>query len=307
MIKKKIPNLFIVGSAKAGTTSLYNYLKCHPDIYMCPIQDIAYFCTDIHKKSDLYHKKKKYYPYRTKKSYLNLFKKNRKVIGEVSRTYLISHDAPKKIYKFNQDAKIIILIREPIQMLYALHSIYLYYQNETICDFEKALKAEKERKKGKMIPPRVGFPGALYYSEIAKTSKYIKKYYKYFPKKQIMLILFDDLKKNPNKILNKVYEFLDVKPMNLKKFKTYNKNKKIRFVKIQSFIYTSHIKKKIRKLLPNSVKTNAKKIILNLISKNVKRPSLRKDLKRTLKKKFKKEVKALSGLLDIDLINLWDY
>jgi len=85
----KKPNLFIVGHPKSGTTALYNFLKQHPDIFMCPVKEPAFFCKDFIEESDLFHKQKSFYLdswSREQKVYLSLFAdvKSEKIIGECS-------------------------------------------------------------------------------------------------------------------------------------------------------------------------------------------------------------------------------
>src|SRR5687767_7533385 len=134
------PNFFIVGAPKCGTTSLYNYLK-----------EPHYFCTDFYKPSGL-----------TEDQYLELFApaKSEKRIGEGSTWYIYSEEARKGIKAFDPDARIIIMLRDPVAMMYSLHAQRLWLARENIQDFEEALDAESDRKEGRRLP-RYPFPVQL--------------------------------------------------------------------------------------------------------------------------------------------------
>ena len=140
------PSFFIVGAPKCGTTSLCKYLEQHPDIFIPSIKELYYFCTDSTGKKRA----------NTLEEYLSFFEGGKgKLCGEGSVWYLFSKEAASEIYKFNPEAKIIIMLREPVSLMYSLHSMHLANgSNEDILDFKLALEAEEDRKQGKRIPEK---------------------------------------------------------------------------------------------------------------------------------------------------------
>src|SRR6056297_944384 len=138
-MEKKTPNLFIVGAAKAGTTSLYHYLKSHGDVYFSPVKEPNYFSTDIktaeftsiYKRNvdvvpkDFYNKKPEKNIQlsfiRDENRYRNLFQwvNGKSVVGECSTSYLYSKEAAENIIKFNPKAKIIIVLRNPAERTFS--------------------------------------------------------------------------------------------------------------------------------------------------------------------------------------------
>ena len=131
------PNLFVVGAARSGTTSLWQCLKRHPMIFM-PEDEIckepAYFSI---KGRDLGYER-----------YIDVFqsaKKNHKYIGEASTAYLTDPTSSKQIYEFNPNAKIIILLRNPIDRAYSLYNWMVQEGYEYSESFKKGLKLENER------------------------------------------------------------------------------------------------------------------------------------------------------------------
>jgi len=116
MSDRKIwPNFFIVGAAKAGTTTLYSYLKMTNGIYMCPLKEPRFF----HNLDSQYRPKSNSVVDETK--YLKLFSgvKDEKAIGEATPNYLRDPETPGLIKKKVPDAKIIILLRDPIERAFS--------------------------------------------------------------------------------------------------------------------------------------------------------------------------------------------
>ena len=168
------PNFFIVGAAKAGTTSMHEYLCAHPDIFMPSGADLRltrnalkepyFFGSDL----DI----AEYWSIRDREQYLSLFVDagNAKRIGEASVWYLPSTEAASEIKQFNPNAKIIIMLRNPVDMVYSLHGQFLRSGNEDIVDFEEALNVQEDRRNGRRIPTSAHFPGGLQYTSIATFS-----------------------------------------------------------------------------------------------------------------------------------------
>ena len=127
------PNFFIVGAPKSATTSLHYYLGQHPDIFMSTEKEISYFFFNESKRN-----------VKGLKEYMKHFEdvKNEKVIGESTPAYLSSENAMKEIKEFSPKAKILISLRDPVEMLKSLHNQYLYNGDEKIKDFEKAISLE---------------------------------------------------------------------------------------------------------------------------------------------------------------------
>ena len=137
------PNFFIVGAPKCGTSALYEYLGAHPEIFMSPYKEPHFFGSDLQQR---------WRP--TKSQYFSCFAKARdeKRVGEASVHYLYSKCAAAEIKEFCPEARIIIMLRDPVEMLYSLHSQSIFSGNEVINDFEEALEAEADRKLGRRIP-----------------------------------------------------------------------------------------------------------------------------------------------------------
>src|SRR5579872_1954454 len=103
----KLPNFFLVGAMKSGTTSLYRYLNAHPQVYMSPIKEPNYFCSDfIPQPSDPAGKIVSW------DDYVRLFRAagNETAIGEASVVYLCSRCAAQEIHRVLPNSRILILL-----------------------------------------------------------------------------------------------------------------------------------------------------------------------------------------------------
>ncbi len=137
----KKPDFFIVGAPKCGTTSLYHYLAQHPDIFTPTIKESYYFCPDITAKI---HNKPKV---NSLEEYLSLFEDSHgKICGEASVLYLVSEVAAQKIKDFNPNAKIIIMLREPVSLMYSLHSMKVANGQMPVKDLKLAIEADLDKK-----------------------------------------------------------------------------------------------------------------------------------------------------------------
>ena len=207
------PNLFVVGAAKSGTTSLYNYIKDHPEVYLSPIKEPNYFNTELKlkdcrpeiKKSIYLHfdeyfdretlKEKHFACFDRKKDYLKLYRdvKEEKIIGEFSTSYLHSSKAAEEIYNFNADSKIIIMLREPVSRTLSHYQMDLnlgFNTNNILEDLKNDFNSTKK-----------GYCISNMYIDLSL-------YLDVFPKEQILFIKFEDLVKNNDTVLEKVYSFL---------------------------------------------------------------------------------------------------
>lgn len=306
----KIPNLFIAGLPRSGTSSLHSYLNQHPDIFMTSIKEPNYFAKDFQKESDSYHKKRLYFPYRTKDKYLGLYKKwkDEVIAGEASWTNLYSKLSAKRIHNFSPNAKIIITLREPVDFLYSYHSEATFALGEHISDFETALAAEDDRKKGKRLGKRVIVPSWLFYSEFIKYSDQVKRYFSVFDKSQIRVVIFDALTKKTAQNYINILEFLNVNQSFSPDFNTVNPNKVLKWPRLKRFVLDSpYFRKLLRFISSDDIYATMKNFYKNKIVTYEARPPLNPELRYELMTKFKMEVDKIGHLLNRDMIKLWGY
>ena len=226
----KNPNLFIVGAPKSGTTFLYHYLKQHPDIYFPDFKEPHFFGSDLIRRNGAYNL--------SLDEYQDLFKTDKKIIGEASTFYLFSQDAPEEIYNFNPKAKIIIMLRDLVDLVHSLHSQFVFSGDEVIEDFTQALELEDSRLSGNRIPNQTTVVNKLFYtSNILSLPRSIQSFIRYFGRENIKFIDLDDIKKNPKKVYFETLEFLNIDSnLNIPDFKIINKNKTYKSKTVRDFI-----------------------------------------------------------------------
>ena len=121
------------------------------------------------------------------------------------------------------------MLRNPVQMVYSLHSQLVYNGDEPLENFEKALDAEPDRRAGKQIPPFHKCPlESLFYSTVAKYHEQISRYKAIFPESQMHIIFFEDFNFNTELEYRKVLEFLNLDMVIPESFEVVNANKSSR-------------------------------------------------------------------------------
>lgn len=211
------PNFFIVGAPKCGTTALYHALLNHPEVclphsadpeqyWLC--KEPMHFCGDLGIVDWL--------RVADPGAYLSLFAHagEAKRIGEASAQYLFSTEAPRRIREFvGDEARIVIMLRPPVDWMRSWHHDCLRYAHETIGDFGKALAAEPDRARGERIPTGSGFGGCLLYRKQAHFSGYVARYFEIFGRERVKVALMEDLNRDPGALLNEIAAFLGITPL----------------------------------------------------------------------------------------------
>ncbi|MEN9870771.1 MAG: hypothetical protein RLZZ171_1759 [Cyanobacteriota bacterium] len=304
------PNLFIVGQPKTGTTALHQFLGQHPEIYMSSIKEPHFFCADFHLESDRAYGKQRFYDFRSESAYLQLFSKakNVKVAGESSTNYLYSQVAAEKIYNFNPDAKIIIVLREPAKFLYSLHSHYVKFTEENEPDFLTALALETKRKQEEALSPRVTSPSYLYYSQRVQYYQQVKRYCDRFKPEQIKVIIFEEFKSANERIFREVLEFLGVNPNFTPEYSAINVNKEVKFKAINNLINNPLAKSIFKNLLSQEFNDFVRdNVVEKLLWHQAPKAKIPEEIKLQLMQQYQPEVAKISELLQLDLLSKWGY
>ena len=199
------PNFFLVGAPRCGTTSMYTYLKQHPEIYLSVNKEPHFFGSDLSPMPGTL---------REEPLYLALFAGAGDCprVGEGSVWYLASAKAPYEIRAFAPDAKILVMLRDPVQLAYSLYGLYRRTGNEDLTTFEEALAAEPARREGRRIPPGAYFPEGLLYTDAAKNAAKLERYLEVFGRDNVHCVLFDDFVRETAAVYRGALDFLGVDP-----------------------------------------------------------------------------------------------
>ncbi len=291
------PNFFIVGAPRAGTTSMDEYLRQHPEIFVPYVKEAHFFGRDLTKIPHPFFVLQQ-------EDYLKLFRKARdyKAIGETSVMYLYSKTAAQEIKAFSPTAKIIIMLRNPVDMIYSHHSHLYWAGYEPIRDFAQALAAEPLRKQGIQVPPHANLREALFYRDTARYSGQIMRYIKIFGEENVHIVIFDDLKENLPGEYEKILSFLGVRKDFRPKFHIANANKEPRIPWLMPYIQNPpQVIQKLLGLLPHRMALLILQKAAALDTRMTSRPPMPSELRKRLIDEFVPEVERIEKLLKRDL------
>jgi hypothetical protein len=318
--KKPKPNFFIVGAAKAGTTSLYSYLYYHPEVFLCPIKEPHFFSTDI--RSDLFSKgykkrthlnidaylKRETLPrlhiafVEKESQYLQLFRdaKEKKAIGECSTGYLYSKNAARNIASFNPESKIIMILRQPVERAFSHYLMDLRQGLEVDGNtFVEAFEKDSAKLKKEWGTSHLYRELGMYHAQVAR-------YFEYFPKKNIKIFLFEDLLGDPRRVVRDICSFLGIDIGYADRCDVSNKGNPAaipRFPVMQRIAVGFGVSNYFSLIFPMELKKKIKNL---LFSKNKVNTFTHYDFHRLLRY-FENDIYLLSKLIDRDLNHWLEY
>lgn len=199
----RLPNLFILGAPKCGTTSLAHWLSEHPNVFMCSPKEPYFFSTDIKRPRAAY----------TFEQYKKLFLKaneNHLIVGEASTNYLRSKVAVPNILRYFPEAKFIVCLRNPCEMAISAHTQLVKTGRETVREFIKAWNLQEDRSKGKYIPWFTQEPSSFQYRQNCLLGEQVERLLSLVPKSSVHFVFLEDMTINPKQEYTKVLEFLNL-------------------------------------------------------------------------------------------------
>ncbi|HYO11768.1 MAG TPA: GrpB family protein [Thermoanaerobaculia bacterium] len=282
-MSRRRPNFFLAGAPRCGTTSMYAYLKQHPEIWVSVDKEPHFFGSDLTPQPGTI---------REEELYLALFAGagDRPRAGEGSVWYLSSRKAPYEIRDYAPGAKIILLLREPAQMAYSLYSLYCRTGNEDLPTFEGALAAEPERREGRRIPEAAYFPEGLLYTGAARSAEKVERYFEVFGRENVHCILFDDFVRDTAAAYRRTLQFLGVDPEFQAELDPGRASQRIRMLAIQQL-----------RQLPPELMRRIQFQKMKLHDAAGPRPPLAGDTAERLRALFAADVTRLGALLGRDL------
>ena len=203
-----MPNFFVIGAQKAGTTSLYHYLAQHPQIYMSPTKEPCFFNHEIHpdgkvKAQRFNNPGQRANRFDNIEEYRELFRgaKDETVIGEASPPYIYAPGTAERIKRYAPEAKVIAILRDPADRAYSafLHAVRI--GKEPTTDFARALLKEENR-------VRENWHYTFHYRSRGFYHAQLIRYYEAFQREQIGIWLYEDLRKDPAGLARSIYRFL---------------------------------------------------------------------------------------------------
>ncbi|MFW6016652.1 MAG: sulfotransferase domain-containing protein [bacterium] len=215
---RKLPDFIIIGVQKAGTSTLFEYLKLHPDLKVATTKEVHYY-------DEKYRRGKFYY-----KSFFPL-KNNKNLTGESSPFYFFHPRVPKRIFKDNPNVRLIVLLRNPVERAFSHYQHNLRKNREPIESFSEAIKNEEIRieEDRKLCCGNRSHSCYEYkhfsYLQRGKYSEQIEKWLHFFDINQFLFLKSEDFFEYPKSQLQRCYEFLGIRNIFPKEIKVYNAGK----------------------------------------------------------------------------------
>lgn len=313
------PNFFLAGAPKCGTTSLYDYLVTHPQIFLPTVKEPHYFSTDFPTYGYGWVRGTERWGQRLELSdYIGFFEEaspEQTVLGDCSVMYLYSEVAARNIFKFNPDAKFVLMLRNPVDVVHALHATFLKDCVEDEPDFEKAWRLQEARAAGRNLPPKrfCPEPALLQYGAIGRMGEQVERFLNVVPREQVRIYRFEDFIQVPGTVYRDVLSFVELPDDGRSEFPTINSNGVRRFPKLTRFIKRppfplNYVKYGVRACLHAAVGSNqAWRISESVSSSKKKRDPLSNDFRAELTGYFKSDQDLLNALLEetATTVSIW--
>jgi len=294
-----LPNFLIVGAARSGTTSLYNYLKQHPEIYMSPVKEPKFITAQFLRfplngigDGEIERNMVKSFD-----EYNKLFEnvRHEKAIGEASADYLYYFEnSIKYIKEFLGEVKIIIVLRNPVERAFSNY-LYLFKEGRERLSFEDALKSESERK-------RLNWEYMWFYKDVGFYYQQVKAYLKSFQK--VGIFLYDDLRNDASTLMKSMFNFLDAQTSFSPQMDvTYNasgipKNRLVYNFLTKSNFFKAALKPVMDSVLPVKRRSHT---IEKIKTHSLRKPSLLPQPREFLKNIYREDILRLQALIKRDL------
>jgi Sulfotransferase domain len=312
----RVPDFFIVGHQKCGTTALYMMLRQHPQIFMPEVKEPWFFGQELRASSRNGHSG--LLP-DTLDGYLSLFSGARpgQLVGEASPQYIRSDTAPGAIAEMRPDARIVVILREPASFLRSLHMQMLASHVETEKDFPKAIGLETARRQGKRIPRDSLSPPTLLYSDHVRYVEQLRRLYDAFAPEQVLVLIYEDFRRDNEATVREVLRFLQVddtatfepvetKPLKaVRSMRLHQLRRAIRKAKLHPAA-DGPLSRAIDAVAPQRLRSDALSSMFRNVAYVPPSPPS-EEFMLELRRRFKGEVVAASDYLGRDLVTLWCY
>jgi hypothetical protein len=311
--RQRVPDFFIVGQPKSGTTALYEMLGRHPQIFMPAGKEPWFFAEELHDRAP----PRPEGTAQTLEQYAALFARAapEQRVGEATALYLWSRTAAARIGEVRPDARIIAILREPASLLRSLHLQFVQTYVEVENDFARALALESERRAGRSLPRHGYWPQALLYSDHVRYVEQLRRYQEVFGREQMLVLIYDDFRRDNEATVARVLRFLEVDdtvpilPVEANptvRARSQRLNTLVHAVSVGRGPLSLAVKASLKAVVPQGLRRRALSATKrHLVFSQPQPPDER--VMAELRHRFRGEVEALSEYLDRDLVRLWGY
>ncbi len=309
----RLPDFFLVGHAKSGTTALHEMLAQHPRVHL-GLKEPRYFIPELRER-DI--PRPNTTP-QTLEQYRAWFAgaSPAQLIGDISPDYLWSRESARLIAEVAPQARIIAIFREPASFLRSLHRQRVRNYVEVEPDLKRALELEGPRREGREIPRDTYWPGALLYSEQTRYVEQLRRYEERFPDERMLVLIYDDFRRDSEGTARRILRFLELEENVPIAARDANPSVEVRSPRLHGAIRTllvadsgpvSAVKGSLKALTPMRARQRALKTVRKRLVYGTPIAGEDEDFMLELRRRLAPEVRALSEHLGRDLVSLWGY
>ena len=313
---RTLPEFFVVGHAKSGTTALHAMLAGHPQVFLPRLRETQFLARGPAERGRPTETEQGVRP-RTLDAYLALFDDARpgQRVGEISTAYLRTPETAARISALRPDAAVIAFFREPASFIRSLHLQLLQVGIETERDLGRALALEPERAEGRQIPPGCPWPAALLYSRHVDYSRQLRSYQQLFGAERVLALIYEDFRRDNEEVVRQVFRFLDVEESAEIQSSEANPTVRLRSRRAGALIdalttgrgpLARGVGSAVKAVTPARLRRGAMRAARRAVVDTAPPPAEER-LMAELRERFAPEVAATGELLGRDLAALWGY
>ena len=300
-MKHRLVDFFVIGVARGGTTSLYNYLQQHVGIFLPTVKECNYFSRVESLDKEAYESPlagKEYHMkiIRSETVYNELFltAESEQLKGEVSPSYLWDTNTASRIFEYNKEAKIIVSLRNPIERAFSHYLMHVHTGHEKAATFEEAITQERNATWG----------GGNMYLEMSMYFTQLKPYFDLFGKGQIRVLIQEEWTQHSGETMNDIFRFLGVTTMECERNEAaFNASKQLKNKGLLDVLRSEKIKNSLRKIVPEKARDKIKE---KLFYKDGPKATLDSSTYEELKAYFKEDIKQTEALTGLKLSEKWN-
>lgn len=286
-----LPNFLIIGAAKAGTTAMYWYLAEHPQVHMSPLKETNFFAYGEDNEGSLLYGDPELhrFPVRTLSDYEDLFAGagTAAAVGEASPIYLECPQTAERIRALLPESRIICGLRDPVDRAYSDYLMYLR---------NRGLRFDPERD---LTPHAMWARPDSHWMRIGRYHELLRRYYEAFPREQMHMFLFDDIKQDAKQVVQNIYRFLGVDATVLPDLETpHNVGGVPSSMAMEKLLTHRGLKATVEPWIPQRMANWVRRLRTSNLQAA---PVLPEELRRELSENFRDEILATGDLIEKDL------
>jgi hypothetical protein len=296
----RAPNTFIVGAPKCATTAMGEALARHPSLFMSPTKEPHHFGADLPAL--------RIRTLMPADDYVALFRgaTDETAVAEASVWTMRSAVAASEIATFEPRARILVMLRDPVEAVASLHGELCRAGVEDILDLRTALEAEDDRRAGHRIARGVERFGQLLYTDAVAFADQIQRFIAAFGPAALHVVLLDDIRRDAAEVMDRVQQFLDVDPSPQVCLPVANEGRVVRLARLQRFARQRGVARSVtRRLVPARARPRIARTVVDSIDRlNLSeggRPPIPEDLEAELRERFRDDVDRLATMIGRDL------